>query len=156
MKHDGFAWCYVHSNIEGVDTMKLAIEVCLIGSILICVAGAQKSPKRSLQKGISVAMPVASRPVEMRAADEPNATIVAITAGGKVYVGINDTEPIALSNLSAGTVYVKADSRVPYQKVLTVLEALRGKSVVLLTAPPTNVETTGVVPPYGMKLMISP
>src|SRR4029077_223213 len=104
---------------------------------------------------ISVQMPVASHAVEMRAADEPNASVVAIAADGKVFVGIKATEPSALSSLSEGTVYVKADSRVPYQKILTVLDALRGKSVVLLAAPPKNVESTKIMPPYGMKVTVS-
>lgn len=135
--------------------MRFAIEVCVVGSLLICVAGAQESPKPALRKGVSVEMPVASHAVEMRAADEQDATVVAITADGKVFVGIKPTEPIALSNLSAGIVYVKADSRVPYQKVLTVLDALRGKSVVLLTASPTKMEGAGIVPPYGVKVTVS-
>jgi biopolymer transport protein ExbD len=80
---------------------------------------------------------------------------VAITADGKVFVGITVTDPGALSNLSQETVYVKADSRVPYQRVLTVLNALRGKSVVLLTAPPENGVRQGIVPPYGMRLIVS-
>jgi biopolymer transport protein ExbD len=99
-------------------------------------------------------MPVASHAVEMRAADEPNARVVAIAADGKVFVGIKATEPDALSNLSEGTVYVKADSAVPYQKVLTVLDALRGKSVVLLTASPDKAARQGIVSPYGMKLIV--
>jgi len=135
--------------------MKSVMEACLVGSILICGAGAQNSQKIALTQGISVQMAVASHAVEMRAADEPNATVVAIAADGKVFVGIKATEPGALSNLSEGTVYVKADSRVPYQKVLTVLDALRGKSVVLLTAPPENAARQEIVPPYGMKLIVS-
>ena len=135
--------------------MKSVIQACLVGSILICGAGAQDSQKIALRKGISVQMPVASHAVEMRAADEPNATVVAIAADGKVFVGIQVTEPGTLSNLSEETVYVKADSRVPYQKVLTVLDALRAKSVVLLTAPPANAVREGIVPPYGMKLNVS-
>src|SRR5437899_3255276 len=91
--------------------MKSLIEVCVVGSILICVAGAQESPRPALRKGVSVQMPVANHAVEMRAADEPNTTVVAITADGKVFAGIEPTEPGALSNLSAETVYVKADSR---------------------------------------------
>lgn len=134
--------------------MKLAIGVCLVGSILICVAPAQES-KPALKKGVSVEMPVARNAVEMRGADEQDATVVAITAGGKVYVGVQPTEPIALSNLSAGRVYLKADSRVPYQKLLTVLDALRGKSVVLLTATPNNVERAGLAPPYGIQVTVS-
>lgn len=140
---------------KGVYLMKLLIEVCVVGSILICVAGAQESPKPALRKGVSVHMPAANHAVEMRAADEPNATVVAITADGKVFDGIEPTEPGALSTLSAETVYVKADSRAPFQTVLTVLDALRGKSVVLLAASPANVEKTKIVPPYGIKVIVS-
>ena len=140
---------------KGVYSMKLLIEVCVVGSILICVTGAQESPKPALRKGVSVQMPVANHAVEMRAADEPNATVVAITADGKVFAGIEPTEPGALSNLSAETVYVKADSRVPFQTVLTVLDALRGKSVVLLAASPANVERAKIVSPYGIKVIVS-
>jgi hypothetical protein len=134
--------------------MKSVIEACLVGSILICGMGAQDSQKVALTKGVSVQMPVASHAEEMRAADEPGAKVVAITADGKVYLGIKATEPSALSSLSEGTIYVKADSRVPYQKVLMVLDALRGKSVVLLTASPDNAVKQGMVPPYGMKLTV--
>lgn len=134
--------------------MKSLIEVCVVGSILICAAGAQESPQPALRKGVSVQMPVADHAVEMRAADAQDATVVAITADGRLFAGIEPTEPSALSNLSAETVYVKADSQVPFQKVLTVLDALRGKSVVLLAAPPKNVGTAKIVPPYGMKVIV--
>jgi biopolymer transport protein ExbD len=140
---------------KGVYAMKSLIAVCVVGLILICVAGAQESPQPALRKGVSVHMPVADHAVEMRAADAPHATVVAITADGKLYAGTEPTEPSALSNLSAETVYVKADSRVPFQKLLTVLDALRGKSVVLLAAPPKNVEGQKPVPPYGMKVIVS-
>lgn len=135
--------------------MRSAMEACLIGSMVILGAGAQDSQKVALTRGVSVQMPVASHAVEMRAADEPNARVVAITADGKVYAGINATEPAELSNLSEGTIYVKADSRAPYQKVLTVLDALRGKSVVLLTAPAGNTPRQGIVSPYGLTLTVS-
>jgi hypothetical protein len=140
---------------KGVYVMKSLIEVCVVGSILICAAGAQESTQPALRKGVSVQMPVADHAVEMRAADAQEATVVAITADGKVFAGVEPTEPSALSKMSAGTVYVKADSRVPFQKVLSVLDALRGKSVVLLAAPPENVERTKNVPPYGMKVTVS-
>ena len=135
--------------------MKSLIEVCVVGSILICAAGAQESPQPALQKGVSVHMPVADHAVEMRAAEAQHATLVAITADGKLFVGTEPIEPSALSKLSAETVYVKADSRVPFQKVLTVLDALRGKSLVFLAAPPQNVERSKIVPPYGMKVIVS-
>jgi len=134
--------------------MKFVIGVCLAGS-MICGLGAQDRPVPPLQKGVHVEMPVAGHPVAMPAADEPDAAVVAITVGGEVFLGIKPTDPTALSNLSAETVYVKADARVPFQKVLAVLDALRGKSVVLLTAPPGNAERAGMVPPYGMTVKVS-
>ena len=135
--------------------MKSIIEAYLVGAILIYGASAQDSQKIALTKGVAVQMATAGHAVEMRAADEPGAKVVAITADGKVFVGITATEPGALSNLSEGTVYVKADSRAPYQKVLSVLDALRGKSVVLLTVPPENAVRQGMVPPYGLNLIVS-
>ena len=134
--------------------MKSVIQSVLVGAILVAGAGAQEPHKPALKQGISVDMPVASHAVEMRAADELNATVVAITADGTVMVGAERTEPAALSKLTEETVYVKADSRVPSQRVLTVLDALRGRTVVLLAAPPQNAVTQQrFVPPYGMKLI---
>jgi hypothetical protein len=78
---------------KGVYSMKTFIEVCVVGSILICVAGTQESPKPALRKGVSVQIPTATHAVEMRG-DEPNATVVAITAAGKVFAGIESTEPV--------------------------------------------------------------
>jgi biopolymer transport protein ExbD len=100
-------------------------------------------------------MPVADHAVEMRAADEPNSTIVAITRDGKLYAGITPTEPGSLNSLTAETVYLKVDSRAEFQRVLAVLDALRGKSVVLLSAPLSNVPRNGIVPPYGTRLAVA-
>ena len=135
--------------------MKASIEVGLVGSILIAGAGALYSQNPVLQKGVSVEMPIAGHAVEMRAADGQNATVVAITANGRVFVGVERTEPARLSGLSGRTVYVKADARAPYQKVLEVLDALRGKSVVLLSANPKTAVGHGYAPPYGTKLIVS-
>jgi biopolymer transport protein ExbD len=134
--------------------MKSLMEVCVVGSLMVCVLGAQESPKPAMRKGVSVHMPVADHAVEMQAADAQDATVVAITAEGKLYVGVEPTEPGALGNLSAQTVYLKADSQAPFQKILTVLDALRGKSVVLLAAPPKNAATAKMVSPYGVKLIV--
>ena len=134
--------------------MKFSIGVCVVGSILICAEGAQQSSKPPLRAGVSVQMPVANEAVEMRAADEPNATIVAITANGEVFAGIQPTEPGALSHLTAETIYIKADARAPFQTVLTVLNALRGKSIVMLAVLPADAERAKVVSPYGIKVIL--
>jgi biopolymer transport protein ExbD len=101
-------------------------------------------------------MAVAEHAVEMRAADELDATVVAITREGKVYVGIKPTEAAALSDLRDGTVYVKADARAPYQTILAVLDGLRGKTVVLLTQPAGNAsKPQGISWPHGVTLTMS-
>ena len=126
--------------------------VWVMGAVLIGSVAQAQQP--ALRKGVSVQMAVADHAVEMRAADAADATVVAITAEGKVYSGIDVTEPAALSQLSAATVFVKVDARAPFQKVLSVLDALHGKSVVLLAASPKAAEGSKMLPPYGVKLTV--
>ncbi|HEX5228345.1 MAG TPA: biopolymer transporter ExbD [Bryobacteraceae bacterium] len=132
--------------------MKIATNALIVGTILMVGIGAQTP---ALKQGVSVDMPVADHAVEVRAADGKNAVIVAITANGTVYVGTNTSELAALHRLSAGTVYVKADARAQYHTVLRVMDALHGKSVVLLSAPPDTRLKQGYLPPYGTKLIVS-
>lgn len=134
--------------------MKCAVVVCLLSGALMCLT-AQEQWKPELRKGVSVQMPVASHAVEMRAADEKDATVVAITAAGKVFIDANPAELDAVKNLRAATIYVKADARAQYQSVLGVLDALHGKRVALLTAAPANVEKKGnITPPYGVTIAL--
>lgn len=81
------------------------------------------------------------------AALSPAATILALTADGRLYLGTQRTDPTKRSTLTATPIYLKVDARTPFQKLLPVLEALRAKSVVLLTAPPAK-----IIPPYGVPL----
>lgn len=126
-----------------------------LGILLAVAALAQQPHKPALRQGVSVQMPVAAHAVEMRAADEPDSLVVAITAEGKVYNGITPSEPEALNTITAGTVFVKADARAPFQKVLAVLDALKGKSVVLLSAPPAQAAKGAITPPYGIRLTVA-
>jgi biopolymer transport protein ExbD len=133
--------------------MKSLFVACLIAGSLMFVT-AQEQYKPALRQGVSVQMPVARHAVEMRAADEPDATIIAVTADGKVFIGVKPAHLDSLSDLSAGTVYLKADARVQYQEILAVLEALRGKRILLLTAAPGKVETGAFLPPYGVEVKL--
>jgi biopolymer transport protein ExbD len=137
---------------KGRYAMKSLIEVCVLGAILMNAAGAQETTPPALRKGVSVQMATADHAVPMQAADAPQATVIALTAKGKLYAGVERVESDALTKLSAATVYVKADARVPYQKVLTVLDALRGKRVVLLTTPLKSVEGARILPPFGIEV----
>lgn len=132
--------------------MKRVLEVCLIAFALACVAGAQDPTKPMLRPGITVKMPVASHAMEIPAADKLDATVVSVKADGKIFLGLHRVDVASLKNLNGGTVYVKADARAPYQTVLTVLDALQGHPVALLTAPTPNAPKHTIMPPYGVKL----
>ncbi len=133
--------------------MKSLLVVCLLAGSSAAL-WAQNAATPVLRPGVSVKMAVARNAVEMRAADEQNATVVAVTAEGKLYIGVKPAQLADLSKLSAQTVYVKADARTQYQTILDVLEALHGKRVSLLTASPGNAEKGKILPPYGVDVRL--
>lgn len=135
--------------------MKITLGVCLIVLTTTSIAIAQNPTKPELRPGISVEMSKASGAVEVPEADAEDANVIVVTRGGMVFLGTNRVDASALSNIKAGTVYVKADARAPFQSVLTVLDALHGRSVVLLTAPLLRPEEGKMLPPYGIKVRLS-
>ena len=136
--------------------MKRVLEVCFIAFVIASTSmtGSQDPTKPMLKPGISVQMPFSSQALEMPAADKENATVVTVTADGKLFLGVRPVELSALSSLNERLVYVNADARASYQSVLTVLDALRGRSVVLLTAPGSNAPKERITWPYGLKLSV--
>ncbi len=134
--------------------MKSIVPACLVVLTMTCMTVAQNTQKPPIRHGLHVEMAVASHAVPMPAADEKDATVVAVAADGKVFVDAKVVELTALSNTGTGIVYVKADARVSYQKILDVLDALHGRPVVLLTAPTVEAEKGKAMPPYGMKITV--
>ncbi len=134
--------------------MKRVLEVCFIAFTLTSMNGAQDPTKPMLRPGVTVQMPFSSQAVEMPAADKEDATVVSVTADGKLFLGVRPVDLAALSSLHESIVYVKADARATCQSVLTVLDALRGRPVVLLTAPTSNAPKDAIMPPYGLKLTV--
>ena len=132
--------------------MKFVLGVCLIAAGMTGMVVAQDPTKPVLRQGISVEMPVASEAAAMPAADEVSATVVTVTEEGTVLLGSQPVEVNALARVPASTVYLKADARAPFQKVLTVLDALHGRSIVLLTAPTVRGAPGKISPPYGVRL----
>jgi len=90
-----------------------------------------------LSKGVTVDMVKANHPIAMQAADKSDAIVCAITHDGKTFLGVSKTEPEELPNkvkdLLANrldkTVFVKADSRARYEKVVEVVDNLRAAGV---------------------------
>ncbi len=134
--------------------MKRVIAMFMVALAIACVAAAQEQTRPPLQRGIHVEMAKANHAVPMPAADEKGATVVAVTSDGSVFLGAKPIDISALSDVNQATVYVKADARTPYQKILAVLDALQGRSVVLLTAPAAKAQSGAMVPPYGLKVAV--
>ena len=90
-----------------------------------------------LSKGISVDMAKAKNPVEMQAADKEDAVLVAISRDGTTYLGTDKLTPDALpsrvkdllTNKLDKTVYVRADARARYERVVEVVDNLRAAGV---------------------------
>jgi biopolymer transport protein ExbD len=90
-----------------------------------------------LSKGVSVDMVRTKNPIAMHDADKSDAVLVAVTREGKVFLGSTETLPEdlppkvkdMLTNKLDKTVFVKADQRARYEKVVDVVDNLRAAGV---------------------------
>ena len=90
-----------------------------------------------LSKGVSVDMVRTKNPIAMQAADKTDAVIVAVTRDGKSYLGstqvpAEDLPPKVkdlLANRLDHMVFLRADSRARYEKVVDVVDNLRAAGV---------------------------
>jgi biopolymer transport protein ExbD len=109
--------------------------------MLAALPGAVFSQNIPLQAGVSVQLPVTGNAVAVPKADNQEALVVALTADGTTYLGVDRLATSALAErvknlLSARndkTLYIKADARVPYARVVEVIDALRNSGVDALT-----------------------
>ena len=90
-----------------------------------------------LTKGVSVDMVRTKNPIAMQAADKTDAVIVAVTRDGKTFLG-NTKVPAdqmapkvkdLLTNRIDKEVFLRADSRARYEKVVEVVNNLRASGV---------------------------
>jgi len=90
-----------------------------------------------LSKGVTVDMVKTKNPITMQAADKSDAIVCAITRDGKTYLGTTQTpaEDLPpkvkdlLTNRLDKTVFVRADSRAKYERVVDVVDNLRAAGV---------------------------
>ena len=90
-----------------------------------------------LTKGVSVDMVKTKNPIAMQAADKTDAVIVAVTRDGKSYLGSTQVpaDQMApkvkdlLTNRLDKMVFLRADSRARYEKVVDVVDNLRAAGV---------------------------
>ena len=90
-----------------------------------------------LSKGISVDMYKSKNPMAMQAADKDDAVLIAVTRDGKVFLKTTQTSADQLpqkvkdmlTNRLDKMVFVRADSRARYEKVVQVVNNLRAAGV---------------------------
>jgi biopolymer transport protein ExbD/biopolymer transport protein TolR len=90
-----------------------------------------------LSKGVSVEMAKTKNPIPMQAADKRDAIICAVTRDGKTWLNTTQMNPEdmpqrvkdLLANRLDKTVFVKADSRARYERVVDVVDNLRAAGV---------------------------
>ncbi len=90
-----------------------------------------------LSKGVSVDMAKAKNPIPMQAADKSDAIVCAVTRDGKTWLNTTQMNPEdmpqrvkdMLANRLDKTVFVKADSRARYERVVDVVDNLRAAGV---------------------------
>ena len=142
--------------------MKNVLEVCLIAFTAGTLATSAAAQSPVMQQGISVELAPTRNASPMRDADSQDAFIVAVTANGSVYLGI---DPITLRELAEKAqstpfrrnqaIYVKADARAQSASVLQVLEATRGLvPQVVLTGQSESTEPVNIVPPKGFDVLV--
>jgi biopolymer transport protein ExbD len=119
-----------------------------------------------LRQGVSVEMAVTNNATPMPAADNEDAWIVAVTADGNLYFGIDPVTLEALADKMRRTprnreakLYIKADARAPFDTVEKVLEIARDsffEAPVLLTSQPQAPTPGTLVPPKGLEVLVGP
>lgn len=142
-------------------------NACLL-SLMTALPGAVLAQQVvPLQRGVSVQMPVTRNAVAVPAADTQDALVVALTADGTVYLrtdqlatpALADRVRTALSTRNEKTIYIKADARVPYARLVEVIDALQSSGVeglTLLTAQQDVADQKiRPVPPKGLEMRVN-
>jgi len=90
-----------------------------------------------LSKGRTVELVRTKNPIPMQAADKSDAIVIAVERDGKTYLNVTQMQPEDLpqkvKDLLSGrmdkTVFVKADARAKYERVVDVVDNLRAAGV---------------------------
>jgi biopolymer transport protein ExbD len=141
----------------GVSLVSLVTAISAVG------AAQQPIP---LQRGVSVQMATTRNAVAVPDADTRDALVVALTADGTTYLG---GDPVPVSNLagrvrslvstrSDKTLYIKADARVPYARLVETIDAVQTSGitgVTFLTAQQDAADQgQRPVPPKGLEMRV--
>jgi biopolymer transport protein ExbD/biopolymer transport protein TolR len=90
-----------------------------------------------LQKGVTVEKVKTKNPIAMKDADKEDAILVSVTRAGDTYLGTTRMAPDQmptkikdmLTNKPEKVVYISADRRAKYERVVTVVDEIRNAGV---------------------------
>jgi biopolymer transport protein ExbD len=151
--------------------MSRALTACLaslIAALPIAVDAQQAAGPVPLQRGVSVQLPVTRNAVSVPAADTRTALVVALPVDGSAYLGVDRLPAAALadrvrSTLSTRgdkTLYLKVDARVPYARLVEVIDALQTSGIeglTLLTAQQDDADQgSRLVSSKGLEMRVLP
>ena len=150
--------------------MNRRLEASLVSLMMAAIPGAVFAQQAAgivpLQRGVSVQMAVTRNAVAVPNADTQDALVVALTADGTAYLRSDrlPTPDLAnrvrnmLSTRNDKTLYIKADARVPYARLVEVIDALQTsgvEGVTLLTAQQDAADQGNrLVPPKGLAMRV--
>jgi biopolymer transport protein ExbD len=149
--------------------MNARLQACLVLPVMAALGGAvsaQSGVSVPLQRGVSVQMAVTSNAVAVPDADAPDAVVVALTADGSTYLradavqapDLADRVRSVLANRKDKTLYIKADARVPYARVVEVIDAVQKSGVegvtFLTTQQDAGDQGRRPVSPKGLQLRV--
>ena len=145
---------------------RLLPMILVVLTLAACVTSNSAAQSPALQKGVSVELAVSTSAAPMPDADNENAFIVTVTDAGNVYVGVNRITLPDLKGKVRSTpfrrgqkLYIKADARTPYAKVLEVMDATYTGGLapqVLLTAHTGPSVSGTIVLPEGVEIRLGP
>lgn len=145
--------------------MNRMLLVCLMAATLtITIALPARAQTPALRKGVSVQMASTRNASPMAEADNDDAWVVAVTAGGDLYLGADAMTPDQLSEWMRShprsreaNLYIKADARATFANVAKVLDMGRdvGFDAPVLLTSQIEPKTPGImVPPKGLAVSV--
>ena len=147
-------------------SLKACLASLMVAAIPAAVSAQQPGAIVRLQQGVSVQMPATRNAVAVPNADRQDALVVALTADGTAYLSVDrvptpalaDRVRSILSTRSEKTLYIKADARVPYGRLVEVIDAVQKsgvEGVTLLTAQQDATDQGNkLVPPKGLEMRV--
>ena len=147
--------------------MNRRLQACLVSLMMGAIDDAvfAQSGVNPLQRGVSVQLAVTSNAVAVPDADKQDALVVALSADGAVYLRADrvPTHDLAgrvrsiLSTRKDKTLYIKADARVPYARLVEVIDAVQKSGVeglTFLTAQQDAADQGRPMSPKGLELRV--